>query len=67
MEKDLLTRLRSIYKVPIKPDVFGRRDALPSEVQQVLNRGGGDCKFKRDWDLFLPTELDLEDKSDGKE
>lgn len=65
MERDLVSKLKDIYKVPVRPDVFGRRDALPSEVQQVIQVGHGDCVFRRDWDLYSPTELDIEDKGDG--
>ena len=62
MERDLLSKLRRTYKVPIKTDVFGRREALPSEIQAFLEPTMIDGV-----DLYPPTQADLEIKDkDGK-
>jgi hypothetical protein len=54
MERSLLDKLKGVYKVPIKTDKFGRREALPSEIQSVI-----EPKFPQDLDSYLPTEGDI--------
>ena len=58
MERDLLSKLRKTYKVPIKTDVFGRREALPSEVHAVINPTTMEEGLK----LFPPTPADIKEK-----
>lgn len=54
-ERTLLNKLKRIYgKQTVKPDLFGKRDALPSEVQRVLKVG-----FPESLDVYLPTEEDI--------
>ena len=65
-ERDLLTKLKDIYRVSVCPDAFGKRDALPSEVQRVINQGYGDCQFPRDLDIYAPTTRDILVKGDER-
>ena len=58
MERDLLGKLKKIYKVPIKTDVFGRRDALPSEVKAVVNP----TTMEEGLAQFPPTEEVIREK-----
>jgi hypothetical protein len=61
MERDLLSELTRIYaQEPIKTDLFGRRDALPSEIEKVINPKD----FADLVDTHLPTERDVYLKGD---
>lgn len=60
-ERDLLGKLKSIYgKQPVTKDLFGRRPALPSEVEAVLKP-----TFEQQIDMHLPSREDIEIKGDG--
>lgn len=37
MERDLLSKLKKTYQTPIKMDIFGKREALPTEIKAVIN------------------------------
>jgi hypothetical protein len=58
-ERTLLDKLKRVYQEPVKADLFGRRPALPSEVQAVLRP-----TFEQQIDVYLPTSEDIEKKGD---
>lgn len=60
-ERDLLGKLKSIYgKQPVTKDLFGRRPALPSEVEAVLKP-----TFEQQIDMHLPTAQDIKEKDEA--
>lgn len=64
-ERPLLDSLRALYgQEPVKQDVWGRRDALPSEVQRVLQ--GGELGFEEQVNLYPPTMRDILVKEDER-
>ena len=61
MERDLLTKLRDIEREPVKADVFGKRDALPSEIQAVLKPV---TDMEHGLRAYPPSQTDIERKDD---
>ena len=57
MERNEFYReLKKTYQQPVTRDVFGRRSALPSEIDQALNPT-----------YETPTPHDLQEKLEGEE
>jgi hypothetical protein len=57
---ELEQKLKKIYRVPLKPDLFGRRTATPKEIQQTINARFPDCL-----DQYLPNDEDVRLKDEG--
>ena len=62
MERSLLDKLKTVYKVPIKEDKFGRREALPSEIAATINP----TNMNEGLAYYPPTQADILQKDDGK-
>ena len=54
MSQELLKDLKRIYRAPVKEDLFGKRDALPSEVQRVV-----EPEWPNALESHLPTKIDI--------
>ena len=64
MERKLLVTLQKTYgNNPIKPGQFGRRNATPSEIAQVI--GVEAENFITLEPKFCPTPEDIEEKDDS--
>ena len=61
MERDLLSKLRKTYNAPIKTDIFGKREALPSEIKAVVNP----TTMEEGLAQFPPTSAVIKEKDEG--
>jgi hypothetical protein len=60
---EFLKRLSRLYSKPIQSDQFGRRSALPSEIQKLIDQD--EVEFNESTlSQYLPSLIDLSSKND---
>lgn len=59
---EFLRQLGKVYKQPIRRDIFGKRDALPTEIKKAIKP---DKTLEEDLDDYLPDDEDINDKENN--
>lgn len=60
-ERTLIQELRRTYRGGVERDKFGRRPALPTEINRVIQ-----ARFPEDLEGYLPCESDISVKVDAR-